>query len=383
MLAALGSCDVPVRFVGGCVRDGLVDPARDVDDLDLATPLPPEEAMRRLRAAGIRALPTGLAHGTVTALAGVRRFEITALRRDVATDGRRATVAFTDDFDEDAARRDFTVNAMRCDADGRVEDPFGGRDDLARGRIRFVGDPMQRITEDHLRILRFFRFHARFGRPPADPAAMAACTALRAGIDRLSGERLRQELSRLLIAPRAAEALALMNTAEITPLVLPGPVDPEALEALVRVASEADWLLRLAALLRRGSADLDAVRATAHRLRLSTAEAMRLERLTLSPLPDPPLPDAAHRAAAWRAGPPTYDALLILAQAAGQGDARRARAMLAAWEPPACPVDGGDLLAQGVPPGPDLGRRLRALRDAWIDSDFTLDRDALLTRPDP
>lgn len=383
MLAALGADDVPVRFVGGCVRDGLLDPARDVDDLDLATPLPPEEAMRRLRAAGIRALPTGVAHGTVTALVGARRFEITSLRRDVSTDGRRATVAFTDDFDEDAARRDFTVNAMRCDADGRVDDPFRGWDDLARGRIRFVGDPMLRITEDHLRILRFFRFYARFGRPPADAAAMAACTALRAGIDQLSGERLRQELSRLLIAPRAAEALALMNAAEITPLVLSGPVDPEALEALVRVAPEADWLLRLAALLGRGSADSDAVRATAHRLRLSTAEAMRLERLTLSPLPDPPLPDAAHRAAAWRAGPPTYDALLILAQAAGQGDARRARAMLAAWEPPACPVGGDDLLAQGVPPGPDLGRRLRALRDAWIDSDFTLDRDALLARPDP
>ena len=190
----------PARFVGGCVRDGLLGLDQAGRDLDLATPEPPEQVIALLEAAGLQAIPTGLAHGTVTAVADARRFEITTLRRDVATDGRHASVAFTDDFEADAARRDFTINAMSCDRDGRLFDYFGGRADLAAGRVRFVGPAAARIAEDYLRILRFFRFLAHYGRLPADAEALPACAAAAPAIARLSGERVQAEMRKLLAA---------------------------------------------------------------------------------------------------------------------------------------------------------------------------------------
>jgi poly(A) polymerase len=232
VLAALAADGRPARFVGGCVRDALLDPARDVADLDLATPERPERVMALCRAAGLKVIPTGLKHGTVTVHDGARTYEVTTLRRDVATDGRHAVVEFTDDFAADAARRDFTINAMSCDAEGRLFDPFNGREDLAAGRVRFVGDARARIVEDYLRILRYFRFYARFGRAPVDAEALGACAALAGGIGRLSGERVRQELLKLLVAPGAVASLGLMREAGVLGHVLP---EADTIEPLERV----------------------------------------------------------------------------------------------------------------------------------------------------
>ena len=221
LVAALCEGGGSTRFVGGCVRDTLR--GAPVKDIDLATPLPPESVRERVEAAGFRAIPTGIAHGTVTVAAAGRGFEVTTLRRDVKTDGRRAEVAFTDDWIADAARRDFTVNAMSLAPDGALYDPFGGRADLAAGSVRFVGDARRRIGEDYLRILRFFRFFAWLGRLPPDSEALAACAALAEGVERLSGERVRAETLKLLAAPDPLPALDLAAGAGVLRRVLPRP----------------------------------------------------------------------------------------------------------------------------------------------------------------
>ena len=375
VIAALNGAGHAARFVGGCVRDGLLAPDRDVGDLDLATTARPERSMEVLVAAGMRVVPTGLAHGTVTVHLRSRVFEITTLRRDVATDGRHALVAFTDDFTADAARRDLTINAMSCDPDGRLFDPFGGCNDLAQGRIRFVGKAAERIEEDYLRILRFFRFFARFGRPPADAEALSACTASRARIEQLSGERVRAEMLKLLVAPGADAALLLMRATGVLAHVLPPTVEAGVLATL-----PADAVLRLAALLRSAGADRPAVERVARRWRLSGREAERLAALVLTDLPDVAAPEASHRAWVARHGGQLHADLLLLAAALHGGDPRPAVALARSWSAPPFPLSGHDLLAAGVSAGPELGRRLRALRDLWIASDFTLDRQALLRR---
>ncbi|HFD16284.1 MAG TPA: CCA tRNA nucleotidyltransferase, partial [Rhodospirillales bacterium] len=381
VLAALAATGKESRFVGGCVRDTLRDPERDTDDLDIATAARPEEVMASLRDAGIKVVPTGLRHGTVTAIPGDRHYEITTLRRDVECFGRHAAVEFTEDFEADAARRDFTINAMSCDAEGRLYDYFGGREDLAAGRVRFVGDPRGRIREDYLRILRFFRFFARFGRPPADGAALEACAAEAAGLDRLSGERIREELLRLLAAPGVLAALDLMAETGVLARILPVPVHRDRLARLLELAPEADPLLRLAALLRGPEADASRVLTIAHRLRLSRRETERLLRLTTAPLPDPGAPEARHKAAIYRLGGRTYADLLRLAAAEGAMDRSRLEALLAltaAWTPPVFPLAGRDVLARGVPAGPEVGRLLRALEDWWLEGGLAADREALL-----
>ena len=205
---ALSAEGATVRFVGGCVRDAVL--GRDAKDVDIATPDPPETVIALLEAAGLKAVPTGIAHGTVTAVADGTPFEVTTLRHDVETDGRHAKVAFTDDWVADAARRDFTLNALYCDADGALYDPVGGIEDARRGRVRFVGDARARIEEDALRLLRFFRFHAHYGRGEADATALAACRELAPLLANLSGERLRDETLKLLAAPESAPVVALM-----------------------------------------------------------------------------------------------------------------------------------------------------------------------------
>jgi len=245
------------RFVGGCVRDTLRDGPHAIEDIDVATPDPPDVVMRRLAAAGLRGLPTGIAHGTVTALSGARRFEVTTLRRDVETDGRHARVAFTDDWREDAARRDFTMNAMSADPDGAVHDYFGGREDLAAGRVRFVGDPAARIAEDRLRLLRFWRFHARFGHGAPRAEERAACRAAAPGLALLSGERIRDEMLKLLAAADPAPSLACMEEDGILAAALgAGRFHVAALAALARLEPDgrAHAVLRLAALLAEGGA---------------------------------------------------------------------------------------------------------------------------------
>jgi poly(A) polymerase len=367
----------PARFVGGCVRDALLDPLAEAADLDLATPEPPERVIALARWAGLKALPTGLAHGTVTILAAARRYEVTTLRRDVRTNGRHAEVAFTDDFEEDAARRDFTINAMSCDPAGRVYDYFGGRVDLAAGRIRFVGDPATRIAEDYLRILRFFRFFARFGRPPADPDALAACAAAAPQLHRLSGERVRQELFRLLAAERSPEALRLMREIGVLAHLLPARDDLGPLRRLIAAWPESDPVLRLAALL----PSADAVETIATRLRLSNREHQRLGELLRLPYPDPAASRPEHRRAFFALGTDLHLDRLRLAvaeSAADPGALARVEELAATWTSPRMPLNGDDLIARGLSPGPQLGALLAAFRSWWEAHDYQPDRAAAL-----
>jgi len=381
VLEALAAGDAPVRFVGGCVRDTLLDPGLDTVDLDLATPLPPERTIELLDAAGIRTVPTGIAHGTITALADGRDYEITTLRQDVATDGRRAVVAFTDCFLADAARRDFTINAMSCDAAGRLFDPFAGRADLAAGRIRFVGEPIARIREDYLRILRFFRFFARLGRERPAAATLDALAHERRGLERLSGERLRAELLKLLAGANVAASLRLMAETGVWQAIFGAPPRLDRFARLQKLAPEADPILGLAALI-RGAVDTAAI---ALRLRLANRERDRLVDLTTAELPALDHPAVELRRLAYQLGKDRLTDRLRLAAAETDAPAaglapllKTALATLAAFRVPRLPVGGRDLVALGLPPGPALGRVLRHLEAAWIASDFTADRDALL-----
>jgi len=347
------------RLVGGSVRDAIAGVPNA--DLDLATPRLPEDVIAALRAAGIPAVPTGLAHGTVTAVVDGRPIEITTLRRDVATDGRHATIAFTTDWREDAARRDFTINAMSMDAEGRVWDWFGGREDLARGVVRFVGDPATRLAEDYLRALRFFRFHARYGRGAPDAAALAAIRAAVPGLAILSPERVWSELKRILAAPDPRDALRLMAETGVLAAVLPEAVARGRLDALVAAGAPADPLLRLAAL----CAGADVGRLAA-RLRLSGAEAATLAGLAE---PAPEGDERTWRAALAARGPEALTGAAWLAQAEGRpGDWPARRAWIAATPRPVFPLRGADVLAEGVAPGPRVGAILGALERRWTEA---------------
>ncbi|HEX9461340.1 MAG TPA: CCA tRNA nucleotidyltransferase [Alphaproteobacteria bacterium] len=379
VVAALTADGAPARFVGGCVRDALA--GRQVTDIDIATPEPPRRVMELLAGAGLKAIPTGLEHGTVTALAGGRSFEITTLRCDVETDGRRAVVAFTADWDEDAARRDFTINAMSTEPDGTVHDPFGGIADLAAGRVRFVGDPETRIREDVLRILRFFRFHAHYGRGAPDPAAFASCRQLAPLLPGLSGERVAGELRRLLKAADAAAMIEQMRDAGVLDPILPELADTARLRGLQGLDEPVarDPLLRLAALL---PADAAAAATIADRLRLANVERARLEALA-SPPPAlwPARDDRALRRALYHLGGETVRDLGLLASASGDRALGRAATEAARhWAPVALPVRGQDALDLGVAPGPEVGRLIGEVESWWEENDFRPDRDACLAR---
>ena len=363
------------RAVGGAVRDTLA--GRPVQDVDIGVPLPPDAVARCLRDAGLKLFETGLAHGTLTAVLGGDRAEVTSLRRDILTDGRHAEVAWTTDWREDAARRDITINAMSLAPDGRLWDYFGGRADLAAGRIRFVGDAATRIAEDYLRALRFFRFQARYGQGIPDAAALAAIRAAVPGLARLSAERVWSEWKRLLEAPDPRGALDLMQGAGVLPALLPDAEWPNA--RLDRLAgAPPDPLLRTAALLRPG-ADGPALAA---RLRLSAEERDSLAWLA-TPRDDlVPDPDAAdlRRILARRDATPRADLLREAWLAESRDGVPRGalRARLAAAERPAFPLRGADLVAAGLPPGPDLGRRLARARAAWIEAGCETPHAALL-----
>lgn len=363
-LAAAGGADC-ARFVGGCVRNAVL--GAPIDDVDIATVLTPEAVVRALKAAGLKSVPTGMEHGTVTAISERQPFEITTLRRDVSTDGRRATVAFTDDWAEDAARRDFRLNALYADSDGVILDPTGaGYDDALAGRIVFVGEPEQRIEEDYLRILRFYRFFAWYGRGAPDAAAVAACAALAEGVERLSAERVSKEVLKLLAAPDPRPAVRLMRDAGVLGRILPPSNSVTLFEAMVGVSP--DPVLRLSALL---PADVETVRASANRLRLSNAQKDRLIATVRAPL-DPDMNDAQARAVIWREGRQAFEDRVRRAWAAG-GEAARMQAFLALaadWTPPKLPVGGRDLARLGLKPGPETGRVLKAFEDGWIADDF-------------
>jgi poly(A) polymerase len=364
LLAALGEGGAAARFVGGAVRDWLS--GRPVQDIDIATPLTPEQVLQHLERAGIRAIPTGLAHGTVTAIAGGKPFEITTLRRDVETDGRHATVAYTDDWQADAARRDFTMNALYAEPDGTIFDPTGGLADLEAGRVRFVGDAATRIREDYLRLLRFFRFFAHYGRAPADAAALAAAEDLAPGLAHLSAERVWSEMKRLLAAPDPAPTIFLMQQhGVLAPAVAEG-CRPDILAALVALEpahplkAPHDPLRRLAALL-DPALDLEAF---GERWRLSRDETDRLAGIRHA---------AAHAAQSlerpWhllrRHGAETVADGALVAAARGERAALTLLPVAAFWSDPEFPVRGADLLALGYAPGPALGKALAEIERWW------------------
>jgi poly(A) polymerase len=382
VLAALSADGHAARFVGGCVRDGLLGLPDVGRELDLTTPERPEQVIRLLERAGLPAIPTGLAHGTVTTVTDGRRFEITTLRRDLACNGRHAEVAFTDDFAIDAARRDFTINAMSCDGAGRLYDYFDGRADLAAGRIRFVGQAAARIAEDYLRILRFFRFFARYGRPPADAEALAATRAAAPELRRLSGERIQAEMLKLLDAADPLPALRLMAETGVLGQTVPGPVALERLAGVLAVAPDSDPVVRLAALLRPPPAGPAAAERVAERWRMANRDAARLLALTRKPLPDVSASPSERARGLHRLGAERYADLVRLAAAdvAGAPPAALAEALAAAvaWEPKRLPVGGDDILALGVPAGPRVGAILAALEAWWVAHDFAPDRAACL-----
>ena len=363
-LQAAGGPDC-VRFVGGCVRNALM--GQPVDDLDLATRLLPEAAMAALKAAGLKVVPTGLLHGTVTAISRGRPYEITTLRRDVETDGRKAVVAFTDDWAEDAARRDFRLNALYADADGQVFDPTGqGVEDAREGRIVFVGDPGVRIREDYLRILRFFRFFAWYGRGEPDAAGLKACADLSEGMARLSAERVSKELLKLLAAPDPRAAARAMIAAGVLDRILPEAQPPEAFEVMVELTG--DPVLRLSALL---SPDLERIETAARRLRL--ANAVR-ERLLAAAGGETDLSTDARtaRGQIYRLGAATFIDRVVRAEArSGRPGAGAAlRDLAGRWAVPRLPVGGRQVAAAGLAAGPQTGQVLAAFEDGWIADDF-------------
>jgi poly(A) polymerase len=360
LLGALDAAHGQARFVGGAVRDALLH--LPFEDLDLATPLAPEEVVARLEAAGIKAVPTGIAHGTVTAVSKGTVVEVTTLRCDVDTDGRRAIVAFTDDWAADAGRRDFTINALYADPlTGEVIDHVGGEADILARRVRFIGAPLARIAEDHLRILRFFRFHARFGAGAPDEAALDACAARANDLMALSRERIADELLKLLGLPEPAPTIALMADRGILAPILPELVPDAAarLEALAAAetaaAIPADALRRLAAILPRDGAQALKVAA---RLKLSKKSR---QRLSASANPDL---DLNPRALAFRQGATVAQDRLLLA------DRPRDAAALADWPIPTLPLGGGELVRRGVPQGPDVARLLREIEQKWVAAGF-------------
>jgi poly(A) polymerase len=373
ILAALAG---ETRIVGGAVRDALL--GLPVSDIDLATRLLPDEIVRRLEANRIKAVPTGIAHGTVTAVAEESVIEVTTLRRDVTTDGRRATVAFTDDWREDASRRDFTINALYADpAGGVLFDYFDGIPDLQSRRVRFIGDPLKRIAEDHLRILRFFRFQARFGGPEPDQAGLDACTARANDLMALSRERIRDELLKLLCVHDPVPTVRLMLERGILRPIFP-EIDAARVPDLARLVSveralgvPCVALRRLAALFPPDAALMDDIAA---RLRLSNAERKRLvataDRLQAVPAGAGPL--------AYRTGADSAIDRLLLAADVPEAVKPLIEA-LRSWDEPRLPISGRDLIALGVPAGPLVSRLLGHVEEAWINAGFPSDRESVLT----
>lgn len=381
-LEAAGGADC-ARFVGGCVRNALI--GQPIADVDIATTLTPEQVIKALKAGKVRAVPTGVEHGTVTAISDHKPFEVTTLRRDVETDGRRAVVAFTTDWHEDAERRDFTLNSLYASRDGTIFDPTGhGVADARAGRIVFVGDPELRLREDYLRALRFFRFLAWYGRGAADAAAVAAITALKDKVATLAAERISTELLKLLAAKDPRPAMRLMDQTGVLAVILPQASNLGRFEALVGLElarGQAEPLLRLAALLPDAAAE--GLR-TAERLRLSNAERDRLA-AALTPAPElaPGLSLQAVHAAVYRTSRQAFvdRVKLNFAGAGGAGaDWDQLLARGGDWTAPALPVTGADVLAAGAPKGPKVGETLRALEAWWIDGDFAANRDAALAK---
>ncbi len=396
VMVALSAEGAAPRFVGGCVRDGLAK--RPVKDIDIATPDAPEKVMTLAEAAGLKAIPTGIAHGTVTVVSDGVRYEVTTLRRDLETDGRHARVQYTDDWSEDAKRRDFTINALSANADGDVYDYFDGIPDLAHGRIRFVGRASERIEEDYLRILRYFRFHAHYGRPPADRNAVVACRQHAAQLERLSGERVRDEFLKILAADEPAEVMLLMRTNHVLEHVLAEAGDIGRLRMAAWLASRAltiegvdpDPLRRLAALT-RPDLTADEAAAVAGRFRLSNRDTDRLVAMATPPDDLDAVAQApGRRHLLHRLGPETVRDAVMLAWASEMAiqpklPAERTEGWrtwledCAAWQGPVFPLSGRDVMDLGVPSGPRVGDLLAQVEAWWQAGDFQASREDCLT----
>ncbi len=394
LLAVLGEDGEEARIAGGAVRNALI--GQPVADVDIATTTLPGETMRRAEAAGFKAVPTGFEHGTVTVIAGGRPFEVTTLRADIETDGRHARVSFGRDWKADAERRDFTINALYAKADGTVIDLVGGLADIEARRLRFIGDPEQRIREDYLRILRFFRFFAWYGAGRPDAEGLKACARLKGGLDRLSAERVWAELKRLFSSPDPSRSLLWMRQSGVLTQVLPESEKwgIDAIHGLVKAEQDLGWqpdpLLRLEAIVPPDAARLKRMAA---RLKLSTREGNRLGEWCLSPALEADATEAQLAKALYRGDRQGFVDRLRLSLASARAKAiEDDGAMMAAagfarllgfaekWEKPVFPIKGGDISALGAAPGPKVGAVLRQLEEGWIASAFTLRRDALLER---
>lgn len=379
VFAAFAAAHADVRVVGGAVRNSLI--GRPVTEVDLATPATPDAVIRLAKDAGLGAHPTGIDHGTVTVVADGVGFEVTTLRRDVETDGRHAVVAFTTSWEEDARRRDFTINALYCDAAGLIYDPIGGLQDLRRRHVRFIGDPAARIREDYLRILRFFRFSAEYGKGQLDTDGLAATVALKDGLSRLAAERIGGEMLKLLAAAHAAEVVGVMHQTGILRLVVSDHGDPDCLARLEAIEAALgqppDALARLAALAVPDPSHSDVI---AKQLRLSNADAEALKTAAIvNPKLDPSWPDAEARPVLYALGEDAFRRAVRVAWARSGAPATdtdwRRRALLAdRWSPPKMPFTGGDVVALGIGPGPAVGEILKSFERWWIAGDFPGDR---------
>jgi poly(A) polymerase len=372
------------RFVGGAVRNALL--GASVVDIDIAVPMPPSAAVARLAAKGIKVVETGLDHGTVTAIAGTHAFEVTSLRRDVETDGRHAKVAFTDDWAEDASRRDFTINALYASATGEIFDYATGVEDLMAGRVRFMGDARTRIAEDYLRVLRLFRFHAWYGRGEMDAEGLRAAAQAKDKLKTLSAERVAKEMLRLLEAPNPAPVLRMMAAAGILPEILPGALQVPRLERLVEIDAEnffpREPVLRLASLLPDSA---EAAHAVSDHLRLSNADRLRLEQLLGGESVGAAISARDARRLLYRIGVARFRDKVLLQWAAAPRSAaalawRMLLKMAETWQRPRFPLTGHDVMQAGVPEGPEVGRVLAEVEDWWVDADFAPDEEACRDR---
>ncbi|HEX8901065.1 CCA tRNA nucleotidyltransferase [Vitreimonas sp.] len=372
------------RFVGGCVRNTLM--GREVDDIDIATQLTPDEVVKVAEKAGFAAHPTGIEHGTVTVVVRHKPFEVTTLRRDVSTDGRRATVAFTESWEEDSQRRDFRLNALYAGADGVVYDPTGGGlEDARKGRVIFIGDAHQRLREDYLRILRFFRFNAWYARGPIDPHGLQACADLVAGLDTLSVERVWKEVKKMLAAPDPRASWEGMKAIEVRARALPELANETRLDALCTL--EADLMLPVDPMTRVAAAltDQESAKALARRLKLSNDER---DRLVAALGDDVKLTSYMSlremRRAIYRIGNEAFRDRVMLAWAGAGGEkAQQWRALVAhgqMWHAPKLPLTGDEVMTAGVPAGPKVGLILREVEEWWIDADFPDDKLSVIER---
>jgi poly(A) polymerase len=386
VMAALDGNGEETRVVGGAVRNALL--AEPIGDIDLATTAVPDEVIRRAAAAGFRTVPTGIDHGTVTVLVGGKPFEVTTLRRDVETFGRHATVAFGRDWKTDAERRDFTMNALSATADGTVHDYVGGLADLGARRVRFIGDAGKRIAEDYLRILRFFRFHAAYGEGPPDPEGLHACIAARSGLERLSRERVRMELLKLLVARHAVASLATMSETGLLIAVLGGVPDLASFSNMAKVEAAVglpgDPVRRLGAI---GVRIVEDAERLWQRLRLANAEHERLALMAERWWCVTPDDVKEARVALYELGPESFVDRVLLAWTRSRSPASDAAwvnmvTLPGRWMPPVFPLKAADFLGRGIEKGPALGAALRAAEQAWIAADFPTSPDAIATIAD-